>query len=168
MGARRPHTSESGSRTATLASKAAASHCGAIKPDGTPCRAYAGPSGYCAFHNPKTAAAFRKGRVAGGRERMRPRATTPADEPMPDLTDTAAVNAYLGRLIGKVERGLLDSRIATAVAGLVNLLQKGIASSEQIQRIEAIERAVAALPVDQADAFAPDLAAVRSAVGDLQ
>ncbi len=163
MNTRRKRTRE-GPAQAVPTKVGEARRCSATRADGKPCEAPAlGGRTTCTFHTPGLRKRCQAGRAAGGRERLRPRPTTPADEPMPDLIDTAAVNRYLGRLIGKVERGLLDARIATAVAGLVNLLQKGLASAEQLERIARLERAVAALPDPEGASVSGELAGLRRA-----
>lgn len=141
----------------------AGKRCKATRRDGTPCQAAALADGFCAFHSPKKAAAFRRGRAAGGRERMRPRAVTPPETPPADLSDTAAVVRYLGVLVNRCERGLLDVKIANAVTGLVNLLLRGLSQTEMLARFARIEAAVAALPAEQAADVRDELAAVRAA-----
>lgn len=162
MGARSEHTGGPAS-----APPGPPDRCLAKTISGRPCRARAIPgTDLCALHGPAGVAGRRKGGVMAA-ERLR-RRFLPGNDPAAPLDSSRALVDYLAHLVRAVATGELDSKPAAVVVQACGVLLRALGQVETVSRIEAIERAVAALPVDQADAFAPDLAAVRSAVGDLQ
>ena len=87
---------------------------------------------------------------------------------MAPLDSSRALVDYLARLVRAVETGELDSKPAAVVAQLCGVLLKALGQVETVARIEAIERAVAALPTEQAAIFNDDITAARAAAENLQ
>jgi hypothetical protein len=144
----------------------ASARCTAKTKTGRPCRAAVRPGGkFCALHDPALAGtrADARRRAAATTNGPRRRRTLPADAPAPSLDSSAALVAHLGELIHKVERGQLDTKPAAVVAQLANVLLRALAAVEVLERVAAIERAVATLTPEQAEGVAGDLAAVRAA-----
>lgn len=140
--------------------------CRAKTKDGKPCRAAARPGRpWCFTHDPDLAAvraASRKRAGASTAARLS-RKVLGTDQPAPALDTSRALVEHLGELIVRVERGELDTKPAAVVAQLANVLLRALANVEVVERIGALERAVAALPTGEAEGFASDLAAVRAA-----
>ena len=139
--------------------------CKAPTKTGRPCKAAVRPSGYCALHDPDLAgvrAAARKRAGESSRRRLS-RRTLPGDTPALPLDSSRALVAHLSDLIRRVETGELDTKPAAVVAQLSNVLLRALANVEQLERIEAIETAVAQLTPDAAAGVADDLAALKAA-----
>ena len=153
-----------GSVPGPLVTRGATRLCKALRKDGTPCRAQAlDGKEVCSFHDKRKARAFREGRKAGVRRRLTPLAVTPDSEPMPDLGNAEAVVAYIGRLIGLVERGKVEARIANAISVLASNLLRALNQTEMLARVARIEAAIKALPEGQGEAEAVELAGLRRA-----
>ena len=115
--------------------------CQAKTKAGTPCRAPAGPSGFCAFHDPAAAAERAEGRRRGGLRRAGAiaRKTLAAAEVPAELRDAMAVRDLLGNTIRAVLSGALDLRIGATVGGLATVLLKSLEQGELAERLAALE-----------------------------
>src|SRR5262245_39488332 len=97
--------------------------CTATKTDGQPCRATALPGKeHCVFHDPDSAGRRKAARSAGGRARLRPRATLPPDTPDVPLASVADVVALLGVTANQVRTGKIDCKVGSTVAYICNAL----------------------------------------------
>ncbi len=110
--------------------------CRATRRDGEPCRAKAGPAGYCFGHDPDLAQRHEEGRSVGGRNRAtaaRVGKLLQGDGEIVDvlgLLKTAMVEAYAGTL---------DARSAGALASLSNALVRMHEIGTLELRIKALE-----------------------------
>jgi hypothetical protein len=133
--------------------------------DGSPCRAKARPGRpWCFTHDPELArtradARARAGATTSARLRTR---LLPTETPPPDLSTSRSVVRYLEQLVAWVQTGALDVRVGNAVGQIVNVLLRALASVETVERIEAIERAVAGLSGGEAEQVKDELAAVKA------
>lgn len=138
--------------------------CEAKTTTGKPCGAMAQTGRrYCYQHDPSRARERTAARKRGGartREKMK-RRTLPVDAPPPSLDTSAALVAHLGELIHKVEIGALDTKPAAVVAQLANVLLRALANVEVVERIAAIEKAVAGLPGSEAEQARVEVADLR-------
>ena len=119
-------------------------NCQAQTKNGTPCRAPAGPSGYCAFHDPARADDRAEGRRRGGLRRagaIARKTLDAADIPV-ELRSAVAVRDLLGNTIRAVLSGSLDMRIGATVGGLATVLLKSLEQGELAERLAALEALV--------------------------
>ena len=118
--------------------------CQAQTKAGSPCRAPAGPSGFCAFHDPAAAAERAEGRRRGGLRRAGSiaRKTLDSAEVPAELRDAGKVRDLLGSVIRAVLSGSLDMRIGATVGGLATVLLKSLEQGELAERLAALEVAV--------------------------
>lgn len=118
-----------------MGSGSGTSTCGARRRDGSPCRAPAGEDGYCFGHTPRLARERERGQSAGGRGRSsgnRLRKAVPSD-----------LQSVLERLIGALERtedGVLEARVAQAMASLAGAIVRVYEVGELATRVEQLER----------------------------
>jgi len=150
----------------TRASASTPARCTHATKTGRPCRAAVRPGGkFCALHDPALEGArmAARRRAAATTNAPRRRRTLPAGTATPDLGNSRDVVGYLSQLVGRVERGEIDVRVGNCVGQIVNVLLRALSQVETVERIAAIERAVAALPADQAAGVADELARVRAA-----
>lgn len=115
--------------------------CQAKTANGAPCRAPAGPSGWCAFHDPEQADERKAGRRKGGLRR----AGALARKVLVDAEVVAAktpgeVAEYLCRTMGAVESGKLDHRIGATLNGLAGTLLKALDITEAVAQLENYTR----------------------------
>lgn len=119
--------------------------CKATRRDGEPCRAPALAGGYCAFHDPAKAEAFKGGRAKGGHAgklatlaTVKPWRGQPGDvEVLKTVAPVELVN-LLCETIDDVRTGAIDPKVANAVGYLAGVIVK-------IQQYEALEERLAAI-----------------------
>jgi hypothetical protein len=110
------------------------------KPNGERCKANALTNDrFCFFHSPAKTGERRQARRAGGVSRSQKRAVLPADSEEKILHSPTDVCQLLGETINQVRRGLLDSRIATAVGYLAGTLLRGMEHGQLDDRLTRIE-----------------------------
>jgi hypothetical protein len=110
------------------------------KPNGERCRANALTNDrFCFFHSPTKNQERRQARSAGGVSRSQKMAVLPPDTEARRLQSPTDVCDLLGDTINQVRRGLLDSRIATAVGYLAGTLLRGLEHGQLDDRLTRIE-----------------------------
>jgi len=93
--------------------------CRATRRDGEPCRAKAGPSGYCFGHDPGLAQRHEEGRSMGGRNRATVARVGKLFQGDGEIVD---VLSLLKTALVETYAGALDARAAGALASLSNAL----------------------------------------------
>jgi hypothetical protein len=156
----------SGAASSPTAPPARAGSCEAKTKDGGPCRASPLPGRrWCFNHDPARAKAQAVARRRGGEAtRAKMARRTVADNGAAlALGSNRDLVAFLGIVIHEVRTGKLDAKIGGVLGNLANVLARVLSNVEVVQRVEAIEAAVAALTPEQAEGVRGDLAAVKSA-----
>ena len=140
------------------------------QPDnGTRCKANAQTgSEFCFFHDPALAEKRAAARKAGGIARSR-RVTLDADFPVKPLRTVAEVIELLGETINQVRRGEIDSRVSNAIGYLSGILLGAIEKGSFEGRLAALEAALANPSASRTLAFNEDdcFAFVHPNTGDL-
>jgi hypothetical protein len=110
------------------------------KPNGERCRAKALTNDrFCFFHSPAKNQERRQAQRAGGVSRSQKTTVLPPDTEDQRLQSPTDVCDLLGTTINQVRRGLLDSRIATAVGYLAGTLLRGMEHGHLDERLTRIE-----------------------------
>ena len=105
---------------------------------GKACKAPAGESGFCYFHDPEKREERRQSQAKGGKTGKRK--TLPAGDPGFNLVTIFGVSEMLGVVIKKVLAGEVDYRIANSVSVLSGNLLRALESGALEQRIEILEQ----------------------------
>src|SRR4051794_28803146 len=106
---------------------AAGRQCGAVKPDGTRCRAPAlSGSDCCFFHSPEAAGARAEANRQGGKTRSKGAAVLPAETPDVPLGTVGDVVTFLGRTVNDVRKGALDCKAGNCVGYLSSVLLRAL------------------------------------------
>jgi hypothetical protein len=116
--------------------------CKAKTKDGKPCSAYAGPSGYCAFHDPAHGAARAVGRKQGGERHRTPHGgIDPAALPVKvrTLDDVLVVLDYALAEAMPLENSVQRGRL---IVGIAHAFIEAIKTGELETRLAAIEAAL--------------------------
>lgn len=118
--------------------------CPTLTKSGMPCAAPAGPSGFCAFHDPARARERQAGRRTGGLRRAGSiaRHVLDASEVPAELRNPEQVAKMLADTIGHVRTGKLESRIGATVGGLAATLLKALDAGELAERLDKLEAAI--------------------------
>jgi len=117
--------------------------CKAIRPDGTPCRAYAiRGSDFCFFHDPrKRAAVIRAGRKGGARRAIE----LPEGEPL----DPDRIRGIISYIIEAIASGAMDARTARALGYVLRVDNRVHETHCLEQRLGDLERIVKGLQPSQ-------------------
>jgi hypothetical protein len=121
------------------AARQEAERCRAVRSDGQPCRAAAGPSGFCIGHHPNADANHRKGGHATRKSEQALRLLPARLRPVADLLEQA---------LGEVYRGELEPKVASAMASLAAALCRIVQAGEVEERLRSIEQALKAAQQD--------------------
>jgi hypothetical protein len=114
--------------------------CSQIKPDGTPCQAYARPGRpTCVFHDPAERVAGQEARRRGARTRNTPAAVVPADQPDLVLETPADVIKLFADSINRIRKGTLCPKVGNAIGYLGSGLLKAWQTVEITRLAEQIE-----------------------------
>jgi len=124
-------TLERGSPRGAILSK-----CKATRIDGQPCAAYAGPSGYCFWHNPDRQEDRLEASRNGGSHRG---LSIPVDTPLTANESRGILASVLAALLS----GAIDSNIARSVAYILQVERKIAEGEELEQRIANLEALIA-------------------------
>jgi len=106
--------------------------CQAIRLDGKPCQAYAGPSGYCFWHNPERQEDRLEASRNGGRHRG---LVIPIDTPLTANESRGILAAVLAALLN----GAIDSGAARSAAYILQVERKIAEGEEMEKRIGHLE-----------------------------
>lgn len=127
--------------------------CKATRKDGEPCRAPALAGGYCAFHEPAKAEAFKEGRTKGGQAgklatltAVKPWRGRPGDVEVLESVQPAELVSLLCETIDDVRTGKVDPKVANAVGYLAGVIVKVQQYEALDERLQAIEEALSRRP----------------------
>jgi hypothetical protein len=105
----------------------------------TRCKAHAqNGSPFCFFHDPALGSQRAAARKAGGIARTR-RVVLPAQVPVKSLRTAAEVGELLGETINQVRRGELDLRVSNAIGYLSGILLGAIEKGSLEERLATLE-----------------------------
>jgi hypothetical protein len=119
-----------------------AESCQQTKPDGNRCRATAGASGWCWFHDPDKAKHRADARRRGGRTRNRPPAVLPPDTPDAPLASVADLTTFLGVTINQVRKGLLEPKVGNCIGLLCGQLLRALEGGELEKQMDELRSEV--------------------------